>query len=95
VVSKKWNDDAVKVLTAYKQEIQNAENLDAVKAKALLEKVTASLNIGIGKVLQAVRLSITGAGAGPDLMVIIEILGKEEVVRRVDYALQNIKASVV
>jgi glutamyl-tRNA synthetase len=94
VISKKWNDDAVNVLKAYKEEISESANLDATTAKALLEKTTASLSINIGKVLQAVRVSITGAGAGPDLMKIIEILGKEEVINRIDFALQNIKVKV-
>jgi glutamyl-tRNA synthetase len=94
VVSKKWNDDAVNVLKAYRDEIAASGNLDAASAKAMLEKVTVSLNINTGKILQAVRVSITGAGAGPDLMKIIEILGKEEVINRIDYALQNVKVKV-
>jgi glutamyl-tRNA synthetase len=94
IVSKKWNDDAVKVLTAYRNEIKSLDSIEAVAAKTILEKVTASLNIGTGKILQAVRLSITGAGAGPDLMAIIEILGKEEVVKRIDFALTNISIKV-
>jgi glutamyl-tRNA synthetase len=94
VVSKKWNDDVIKVLNAYKEELKAIDNVDALMAKALLEKVTTSLNIAIGKILQAVRVSITGAAAGPDLMKIIEILGKEEVIRRIEYALLNIKVKV-
>jgi glutamyl-tRNA synthetase len=94
VVSKKWNDDVVKVLNAYKEELAATDNIDATTAKALLEKVTTTLNIPIGKILQAVRVSITGAGAGPDLMKIMEILGKQEVINRIEYALQNIKVKV-
>jgi glutamyl-tRNA synthetase len=94
VVSKKWNDEAVSVLKNYKEELNAAPAVDAITAKALLEKTTAALNIGIGKILQAVRVSITGAGAGPDLMKIIEILGKEEVISRIDFALNNIKVKV-
>jgi glutamyl-tRNA synthetase len=94
IVSKKWNDDAIKVITAYRDEISKLSFIEASAAKALLEQVTASLNIGTGKILQAVRLSITGAGAGPDLMMIMEIIGKDEVIKRIDFALQNIKVKV-
>ncbi len=94
VVSKKWNDDVISVLTAYREALKSINNIDAATAKSTLEKVTTSLNIGIGKILQAVRVSITGVGGGPDLMVIIEILGKDEVVKRIDFALQNIKVRV-
>jgi glutamyl-tRNA synthetase len=94
VASKKWNDDAVKVLTAYKAELPKLTLFDAPTAKATLEKVTAGLGIGTGKILQALRLSVTGAGAGPDLMMVMEILGKDEVVKRIDYALKTLNVKV-
>jgi len=93
VVSKKWNDDAVKVLNAFKNEIGKLPILDAATAKTTLDQVTASLGIGTGKILQAVRLSITGAGAGPDLMMIMEILGKDEVINRISHAIQTLKVT--
>ncbi len=91
VVAKKWNDDAVKVLTSFKEEIKSIPVFDAVAAKATLEAVTAKLGIGTGKILQAVRVSITGAGGGPDLMMIMEILGKDEVVKRIEFAVSTLK----
>lgn len=91
VVAKKWNDDAVKVLTSFKEEIKSIPVFDAVAAKATLEAVTAKLGIGTGKILQAVRVSVTGAGGGPDLMMIMEILGKDEVVKRIEFAVSTLK----
>lgn len=91
---KKWNEDAIKVISAFRDEVANAASLDATMAKSLLEKVTANLGIGTGKILQALRLSLTGAGAGPDLMMIMEIIGKNEVVSRIDYALNTLKIKV-
>jgi len=93
VVSKKWNDDAVKVLNAFKTEIGKLTTLDAATAKTTLDQVTAALGIGTGKILQAVRLSITGAGAGPDLMMIMEILGRDEVISRISHAIQTLKVT--
>lgn len=92
VVSKKWNDDAVKVLTAYSKEVASLNDFNAEIAKATLEKVTASLNIGTGKILQALRVSITGHGSGPDLMLTMEIIDKEETVNRINFALHTLKA---
>src|SRR5687768_16151054 len=90
VASKKWNDEAVKVLTAYKTELESVSSLDATTAKATLEKVTTSLGISTGKIMPALRLSLTGAGAGLDLMVVMEIIGKEEAARRIDHALKTL-----
>jgi glutamyl-tRNA synthetase len=94
VIAKKWNDDAVKVLSAYTGEMKSVDKLTADLAKATLEKVTAQLGIKIGQILQALRVSVTGAGSGPDLMIGMEILGKEEVVKRIEYALATLKVKV-
>lgn len=94
VVAKRWNADAVKVLAAYRDALNGVETLDAETAKSTLERVTAALGIGTGKVLQAVRLTMTGAGGGPDLMMIMEIIGKNEAIQRIDRALKTLEAKV-
>jgi len=91
VVSKKWNDDAIKVLTAFSEALAKLTNPTAEVIKGTLEQVTASLNIGTGKILQALRVSVTGAGSGPDLMISMEILGSQEVVTRIQRAIATIK----
>jgi glutamyl-tRNA synthetase len=94
VISKKWNDDAVKVLSAFKDGVAALSTFDATQAKTTLDQVTTTLGIGSGKIMQALRVSITGAGGGPDLMMIMEIIGQDEVVKRIAYALQNIPVKV-
>lgn len=93
VINKKWNDDAITVLTAYSKALASLPRLTADLAKQTLEQVTAELKIGTGKILQALRVSITGAGSGPDLMLSMEILGIQEVVARIERALKTIKKS--
>lgn len=95
VTSKKWNDEVVKVLTSYKDALGNLSVVDAVTAKTTLENVASQLGIGTGKIMQAFRVSITGAGSGPDLMVTLEILGKEEIIQRIVHALQTLKVNAV
>jgi glutamyl-tRNA synthetase len=92
VVNSKWNDDAVKVLSDYKEALISTATVDAEAAKAKLNEALEKNNIKIGKVMQAVRLAITGVGAGPDLMSIIEIIGKDETIQRIENALQRLNA---
>jgi glutamyl-tRNA synthetase len=94
VVNKRWNEDAVKVLSAYKKAIEGATTFDSTVAKNTLDEVTGTLGIGTGKILQAMRLALTGQGGGPDLMMIMEIIGRQEVVSRIDYALSSLKVKV-
>jgi glutamyl-tRNA synthetase len=94
VAAKKWNEESARVLGAYQEAIASLTSFDANIAKSTLEIVTSNLGITIGKILQSLRLSITGAGMGPDLMMIMEIIGKDEVVRRLDYALKTLRVKV-
>ncbi len=93
VVSKKWNEDTVKVLSAYRDEMDKLSNVTAEVAKSTLESVTANLGIGTGKILQSLRVSITGGASGPDLMMTMEIIGKNEVVGRLSYSLNTLKVN--
>lgn len=90
IASKKWNDDVVKVLTAYRDVLSKLSDFNASIAKTTLENVCSELGIGMGKIMQAFRLALTGAGAGPDLMAIMEIIEKEAVIRRIDFALKTL-----
>lgn len=87
VARKKWNAEAVGIFEAYIQALKSAEAFDEVVAKAVLEKVLDEKGVKIGKVMQALRLALTGAGGGPDLMVIMGVLGKEEVIERLELAI--------
>jgi glutamyl-tRNA synthetase len=91
VMAKKWNVDAVKVLAAFKDEVKLIPNLTGDLAKTTLENVTAQLGIKTGQILQALRMSITGEGTGPDLMMTMEIIGADEVEKRIQYSLDTLK----
>ncbi|MEK6476107.1 glutamate--tRNA ligase [Catalinimonas sp. 4WD22] len=95
IVNKKWTDEAVTVLQAYANALKrhNAD-LSADQAKAVLEQVLNELDVKMGKVMQALRLAVTGEGSGPDLMPTIEVLGRDETVSRIENALQKLDKHV-
>lgn len=91
VASKKWNADAVAVLSAYAGKLSKFEGTyDSEVAKTLLGETADELEIKLGKIMQAVRLAVTGLGAGPDLMEIFAILGPNEVANRIHFAIGNL-----
>jgi glutamyl-tRNA synthetase len=95
VAEKRWNNDAVTVLNTYKGKIDALEaDLDPVTAKSLLEESADENGLKLGKVMQAVRLAVTGVGAGPDLMEVFTIIGKKELSKRIDFALDTLKVNV-
>jgi len=94
VVSKKWNEDTVKFLSSFADEIKVLSSINADIARNALEKTVQVTTIASGKIMQALRVTLTGGASGPDLMITMEILGKEETLKRISYALGNIKVKV-
>ncbi|MHA4736756.1 glutamate--tRNA ligase [Dyadobacter sp. MSC1_007] len=95
VVIKKWNEEAVNAISGFKDALVAFEgDFVAHDIKELLSATMDSLGIKMGKIMQALRLAVTGAGAGPDLMIIMEILGKEEVVKRLESAVNRLSAQI-
>jgi len=56
-----------------------------------LSKVAEELNIGKGKLIHPLRLSVSGMSTGPGVFDILTVLGKEEVLKRMKTALDKIK----
>lgn len=95
VIASKWTKEAADALTAYKEALEALTGeVDPDLARATLHEVLEKNNIKMGKVMQALRVSITGVGAGPDLMHIIAILGKRETAARIENALIRLNDQV-
>ncbi|WP_439555259.1 glutamate--tRNA ligase [Dyadobacter sp.] len=95
VALKKWNEEAATAIAGLKDAF-TAYN-GAFMAHEIKEVISATmerLGVKMGKVMQALRLAVTGAGAGPDLMIIMEILGKQEVVQRLENALNRLSPQI-
>jgi glutamyl-tRNA synthetase len=87
VVASKWTEEAVRVIKDYTSAIESLTEFNAETAKVAFNEVLVKHETKMGKVFQALRLAVTGHGHGPDLMLIMEILGKTEVVERLHKAL--------
>lgn len=91
VARKKWDEEAVKAVSLFADEISQKENITPDEAKELFFSTMEKNGIKAGKNMQALRLSITGAGSGPDLMTIISILGGKAVHERINYSINQLK----
>lgn len=87
---KKWNADAVKGLELFAEAISSHEKIDAEAAKDLYSNVLNEAGLNPGKVMQPLRLALTGQASGPDLMVIIEIMGGLSVAQRISASINTL-----
>ncbi|MEJ2003951.1 MAG: glutamate--tRNA ligase [Cyclobacteriaceae bacterium] len=90
MVNKKWNAIAVEFLDAYANELEKLESLTAENAKETMDNLIAKKDVKPGQVVPALRLAVTGKGSGPDLMAILEILGRDNVIARLKHAIQKL-----
>ncbi len=90
VIEKKWDNDAKTAIKQFAENLEGLSDFKADKIKQLYYDTTVELGIKMGKVMPSLRLAATGAGMGPDLMVLLEILGKKEVIARLNLALEKI-----
>lgn len=91
VISKSWSDETATVFAGYSDALKNVDTLTPELALETLKGVLERSGVGIGKVMQVLRVVMTGQAGGPDLMGIIAVLGKDEVISRIDHALEKLK----
>ena len=66
--------------------VADTPELDAAGAAGALERVRRSSGLGRRIVEHVVRLALTGRSQGPDLARLVAVLGRDEVLRRLDHA---------
>ena len=63
---------------------------DAANLEASLKGTAANLGLKVRDLVHPMRLAVTGSNAGPSLYHLLEILGKEKVLARLDRALKQL-----
>jgi len=84
---KNWKEGTPELMTDLIAVIST--NDDFTSETTIKEWIT-SKEIGFGKVMQPLRLSLVGALKGPHLFDIIELIGKEETIRRIKNAISTL-----
>jgi glutamyl-tRNA synthetase len=65
------------------------ENFGAAEIESALKNTAATLGVKVGALVHPTRLAVTGSNAGPSLYHLLEVLGKEKVLGRIDRALAS------
>jgi nondiscriminating glutamyl-tRNA synthetase len=93
MASKKWNADADHYVTSLRNRWEQLESWDAEALKADFEAYLAEAELGVGAVMSPLRFVLTAASSGPGVFEIAELIGKEETLRRIDFAKTTLSAS--
>ncbi|WP_374460705.1 glutamate--tRNA ligase [Chryseobacterium taeanense] len=87
---KAWNDETSAVLGELTLNIEGIQ-FTAENIKNAVHDFAENKGLGMGKVMMPLRLALVGELKGPDVPDIMELLGKEETISRINNAINNFK----
>ena len=90
ILRKKWKDQTPSILQELSFLLKRIEDFSAEKIEASFKAFLEEKKLNIGAVLPNFRVAVTGLGMGPSMFKISALLGKEEVLARLQRALDNI-----
>lgn len=90
VIKKRWKPEIPAILNEITQVFDGTEDFSAGNIHDVLHHFLESHQYNFGQVMNCLRLSMVGTSKGPDLPVIMEYLGKKEVIFRIEKAVKAI-----
>jgi glutamyl-tRNA synthetase len=84
VIKKRWKEDSATQLTELRAVLEKIDDFSSASAEPVVKEWIEKKGYNIGAVMNAFRLVIVGASRGPHMFDIIEWIGKEETLRRID-----------
>jgi len=90
-IKKKWKEHTPAIILELRGLLAELQNFDPESIGACFKAFLEQKELGFGAVMPGFRVSVTGLGAGASMNDIASLLGKEEVLKRIDAALASIK----
>jgi nondiscriminating glutamyl-tRNA synthetase len=87
---KAWNDETSSILGDLTLKLESVD-FKAESLKQTMHNIAEEKGLGMGKVMMPLRLALVGELKGPDVPDIMELLGKEETISRINNAVNNFK----
>jgi len=88
--SKNWKEETPALMQELISTLEYIDGFDSANIESIVKDWLTKNEIGMGKVMQPFRLSLVGALRGPHLFDIVEIIGKEETISRIQKAIATL-----
>ncbi len=90
-LKKRWKEDSPAILKKYAEFISNYANPSKEDFEKALKDTAAEINAGAGNVIHPLRLAVSGTSGGPGIYEILDIIGKEKTVERINNMLSRVQ----
>ena len=88
--SKNWKEDTPALMKQLIEILKAIDDFSSLNIETIVKDWMTQNEIGMGKVMQPFRLSLVGALKGPHLFDIVELIGKEETIKRLEKAIETL-----
>ena len=89
---KNWKPETAEIMNALIRVFTSIEDFSSANTETVIKEWITAKEIGFGKVMQPLRLSLVGALKGPHLFDIIEMIGKEATLLRIENAIEKLSS---
>lgn len=88
--AKNWKEETPVLIQQLIEVLNTIEDFTSVNIETIVKEWMTANEIGMGKVMQPFRLSLVGALKGPHLFDIVELIGKQETIKRLEKAIASL-----
>jgi len=87
---KNWTEQTPTIMNKVISILESIDDFLANNIETILKNWLNQNQIPIGKVMQPLRISLVGAMKGPDLFEIMQTIGKQETLQRIQKAIETL-----
>ena len=84
---KQWKEDTPALITALISKLEGIDDWNQAELEKAYQSLCEQKELGLGKLIHPSRLAVSGVSAGPGLYELLDVLGKETVIKRLSKAL--------
>ena len=88
--AKNWKEETPELMKQLTSVIETISDFTSLNIETVVKDWMTKNEIGMGKIMQPFRLSLVGALKGPHLFDIVELIGKDETVKRLEKAIVSL-----
>jgi glutamyl-tRNA synthetase len=83
----KNDNEGVAMLRVMREKLASAKDFSAGELEELIRAHSEQTGAGLGKIAQPLRIALSGSSVSPAIFDCLELIGKDEVLRRIDRAI--------
>ncbi len=90
-IKKRWKENTPELINTVGEILETVKDFSSIETENAVKAWIEKNELGFGPIMNPLRLALVGGSFGPHLFDIIEIIGKDETLKRIKLALEKIK----